>query len=150
MRERALILTTVLVLMAALAGTALAATTVQPSYVYTGKTTQGIAIRLAAQKDSARWFRYRAKMTCSDGSTFLDDYFSDDVTVKNNRFSESYSSSRGAVSTKVSGTLSGKAASGTVRIIERFSETAVNGVTPLSPTGAIVCDSKSVKWRATA
>jgi hypothetical protein len=149
MNRRALILTFI-ALMTGAAGTALAATTVKRSYVYTGKSAQGITIRLSAQTASTRWFRYRANMTCNDGSTFLDDYFSDDVTIRSNRFSASYTSNAGAITTKVSGALAGKKASGTIRIIERYSEVAVNGVTPLAANGAIVCDSKSVKWSATA
>ncbi len=129
---------------------ALAAATVKPAYVYSGKTAQGIAIRLAAQRGSARWFRYRATLTCNDGSTFLDDYFSDDVTVRDNHFSVSDTSNAGAISTQVTGSLSGQRASGTIRIIERYSEVAVNGVTPLAANGAIVCDSHTVKWSASA
>ena len=148
--RRTISLLTVLALLAA-ASTALASTsTVRPGYVYTGKTTQGISVRLAKAVKNARWFRYRAKMTCSDGSTFTDDYFSDDVTVTRNRFSLTYTSNAGAITTKVTGTLSGTRASGTVRIIERYSEVAVNGVTPLSADGAIKCDSKTVKWSARA
>jgi hypothetical protein len=149
-RPVALILT-FLVLMVAVTATALAAAaTAKPFYVYTGRTTQRITIRLAAEQASARWFRYRAKMACTDGSTFLDDYFSDDVPVNNNRFSVSDTSNAGAITTKVTGILSGKHASGTIRIIERYSADAVNGVTPLAANGAIVCDSQSVKWSATA
>ena len=132
------------------AGTAVAATTVKPGYVYTGKTAQGIPVRLAQAIHNARSFRYRAKLTCNDGSTYLDDFFSDDVTVTHNRFTSSYTSDAGAVSTKVTGTLNGAAATGTVRIIERFSEIAVNGTTPLAADGAIICDSKSVRWTAKA
>ncbi len=139
-----------LALMTAAAGTAVAAATVEASSVYRGRTAQGIAIRLGAQKDSARWFRYRARMSCNDGSSFLDDYFSDDVTVRNDRFSVSYTSHAGAVSTKVTGLLSGERATGTIRIIERYSEDAVDGVTPLAANGAIICDSKSVRWSAKA
>ncbi len=148
MRRSILILTLVAGLAAA--GTALASATVKPSYVYTGKTTQGIPVRLAKAVKNTRYFRYRAKMTCNDGSTYLDDFFSDDVTVTHNRFSSSYTSDAGAVSTKVTGTLNGAVATGTVRIIERFSEIAVNGATPLAANGAIICDSKSVKWTAKA
>jgi hypothetical protein len=145
--RRSLLILTVLVLLAA-ATSALATTTVKPGSVYVGKTTQGIPVRLAAQVNGLRWFRYRAKMTCNDGSTFLDDFFSDDVTVTDNRFSVSYTSNAGAITTKVTGTLAGAKASGTVRIIERYSQVAVNGVTPLAANGSIVCDSKTVKWSA--
>jgi hypothetical protein len=148
MRRLILLLT----LLAGLAGaaSALASSTVKPSYVYTGKTAQGIPVRLAKAVHDTRAFRYRATMTCNDGSTYLDDFFSDDVTLTHDHFSSSYTSDAGAVSTKVTGTLTGAAASGTVRIIERFSEIAVNGTTPLAANGAIICDSKTVRWSARA
>ncbi len=146
--RRTILLLTCLALLTVTAGAV--AAVVKPSYVYRGKTAQGIPVRLAAQVKGARWFRYRAKMTCNDGSTYLDDYFSDDVTVKHNHFNVFYSSNAGAVTTRVTGTLSGATASGTVRIVERFSEDAVNGVTPLAANGAIVCDSETVKWSAKA
>jgi hypothetical protein len=160
MRRSVLLLTLLGVLAAA--GTALAASTgkpsrtgrpastAEPSYVYVGSTAQGIPVRLAAATGNTRWFRYRAKMTCNDGSTYLDDYFSDDVTIRHNRFTDVYSSSAGAVSTRVYGTLSGATARGTIRIIERFSEVAVNGVTPLAADGSIICDSHAVPWTAKA
>jgi hypothetical protein len=144
------ILTLTLLAVLAAAGTALATTTVKPSYVYVGKTAQGIPVRLAKAVKNTRYFRYRAKMTCSDGSTYLDDFFSDDVTVTHNHFVDAYTSNAGAVTTRVTGTLKGTRATGTVRIIERFSEIAVNGTTPLAANGAIVCDSKTVKWSAKA
>jgi hypothetical protein len=150
MARRALILATLLALLTALAPTALAGSPVKPAYVYVGKTRQGIAVRLAAQTGSTRWFRYRATLTCNDGSTFTDDYFSDDVPVKHNRFTVADSSNGGAITTRVTGTLTGTRASGTLRIIERYSEVAVNGVTPLDADGAIVCDSRSIPWSARA
>ncbi len=134
----------------AAATTALATTPVKPSYVYTGRTAQGIPVRLAQAVRNTRSFRYRAKMTCNDGSTYLDDFFSDDVTLRDNRFSLSYTSDAGAVTTKVTGSLRGATATGTVRIIERFSEVPVDGATPLAADGAIICDSKTVKWSARA
>ena len=96
-------------------------------------------------------FRYRAGMRCSDGSTFLDDYFTDDVRVRNGRFSSRVSSSGGAVCTQVAGTLRGRQARGTIRIVERYSERPdAQGATPLAADGAIVCDSRVVRWSATA
>jgi hypothetical protein len=135
-----------------LVGGAFGATNARTYGTYRGKTKQGIAVRLAtASKSGARWFRYRAKMACNDGSTFLDDYFSDDVTVKHDRFSASYTSNAGAVTTKVTGALSGAHAKGTIRLVERFSEVKdPSGDTPLAADGAIVCDSGTVHWTAKA
>lgn len=118
---------------------------------YRGRTAQGVAIRLGPQRASGRAFRYRARMSCSDGSTFLDDYFTDDVRVRHGHFASRVSSSRGAVITRVTGRVRGTRAGGTIRIVERYSEIPdAHGNTPLAADGAIVCDSHVVRWTATA
>jgi hypothetical protein len=140
------------ILSLAAAGVADAAPAGRTYGTYRGTTTQGISVRLAAASATGyRWFRYRARLECNDGSTFLDDYFSDDVTVRGGRFSSSYTSNAGAVRTKVTGMLSGSRAKGTIRIIERYSEVRdAHGDTPLAADGAIVCDSGVVRWAAKA
>jgi hypothetical protein len=136
---------------ALLATGALAAVSAVSKGAYRGKTKQGIAIRLGRTTSAGRAFRYRARMSCSDGTTFLDDYFTDDVAIRHNRFRSHVSSDGGAVLTWVTGTFHGLKARGTVRIEERYSEAAdPQGNTPLSPAGAIVCDSHVVHWTATA
>jgi hypothetical protein len=118
---------------------------------FRGRTSQGIAIRLGPHRSYGRAFRYRAWMRCADGTTFLDRYFIDDVSVRRGQFSSRVSSSGGAVLTHVTGTLRGTRAYGTIRIIERYSEIPdPQGNTPLSADGAIVCDSHMVRWHATA
>jgi len=118
---------------------------------YRGRTTQGIAVQLGPQRAAGRAFRYRARMRCSDGSTFLDSYFTDDVQVRHGSFSSHVSSSGGAVRTSVTGKVGKTRARGTIRIIERYSEIPdAQGDTPLDPNGAIVCDSHVVRWSATA
>jgi hypothetical protein len=150
MLRRILILAVVASLAAV--GVAAGATRAKTYGTYRGKSAQGIGVSLAAAtKGGTRSFRYRAKMKCNDGSSFLDDYFTDGVTVKRDRFSVSYTSDAGAVTTKVSGLLSGMHAKGTIRIVERFSEVKdSNGDTPLSADGSIVCDSGTVHWTARA
>ena len=124
---------------------------VAPGHAYRGRTTQRIAVRLGAPGPDGRAFRYRARMRCSDRSTFLDDYFTDYVRVRRGRFSSRVTSSGGAVKTAVTGTLLGASARGTIRIVERYSEIPdAGGNTPLAPGGAIVCDSGFVRWRASA
>jgi hypothetical protein len=119
------------------------------SATYRGRSAQGIAIRLGPAGRDGRAFRYRARMRCSDGSTFLDAYFTDYVRVRRGRFDSRVTTSAGAVKTAVAGTLLGVRARGTVRIVERYSEVPdANGDTPLAPDGAIVCDSGVVRWRA--
>jgi hypothetical protein len=116
---------------------------------YRGRTAQRIVVQLGGQHSSVRAFRYRARMRCSDGSSFLDSYFTDYVRVRNGRFSSRVASSRGAVITRVTGVLSGRLAHGTIRIVERYSEIPdANGDTPLAADGAIVCDSRTVRWTA--
>ena len=118
---------------------------------YRGKSAQGIAVTLSAPRALARTFRYRASMKCTDGTTWLDDYFTDRVIVRGDRFSSHHSSERGAIVTTVTGTLAGKQARGTIRILERFSATPTpTGVTPLSGTGTIRCQSPTVPWHAVA
>ena len=150
MLRRALILATITSLTVIATAAGAAPTTTYGTY--RGKTAQGLKVRLGPSSNAGdRWFRYRARMSCNDGSKFLDDYFSDDVKVSHNRFSMSYTSNRGAVLTKVTGSLSGAFAGGTVRIVERFSEVKnSSGDTPLAANGAIVCDSGTVHWTARA
>jgi len=116
---------------------------------YRGRTAQGIVVTLSAPLGSERTFRYRAKMKCTDGTTWLDDYFTDRVTVRAGRFSSRHRADRGAIATVVTGKLVGKRASGTIAIVERFSATPTEGgITPLSGTGAIRCESATVHWGA--
>lgn len=147
----------------ALAALALIAVTVTPALAaavapdggatagYVGKTGQGIVVRLGVEHSYGRRFVYRARMRCSDKTTFLDDYFTDIVSVSNRRFRSHVVSSRGAVVTTVTGKLSATHASGTIRIVERYSATPnAQGDTPLSRTGTIRCDSRVVHWSARA
>jgi hypothetical protein len=121
------------------------------SATYRGRSSQGIAVRLGPAGRVGRAFRYRARMRCSDHSAFLDTYFTDYVRVQRGRFASRVTSSGGAVRTAVTGGLMGATASGTIRIVERYSELPdANGDTPLAPDGAIVCDSGVVHWRAGA
>jgi hypothetical protein len=143
-------------LVAVAAGTLAASAVAAPAVdyaraTYRGRTAQHIAVQLGPQRSFGRAFRYRARMSCSDGSKFLDSDFTDDVVVRHNRFSTRVSSSGGAVITKVTGTLKQNSAHGTIRIVERYSEIPTpQGDTPLSADGAIVCDSHTVRWQAIA
>ena len=119
--------------------------------VFRGRTAQGIQVRLGPLRLSTRAFRYQARMACSDGSTFLDDPFTDQVRVRHGRFASRFVSSGGAVVTTVTGTLRGRRARGTIRIVERYSEIPnPDGTTPLAADGGILCDSQTVHWTATA
>ena len=116
---------------------ATAAAASRPAGVFQGRTSQGIVVKLGSVHASRRSFRYQARMACSDGSSFLDDPFTDVVAIRRGRFSSRFSSSAGAVLTTVTGTLRGRRAGGTIRIVERYSEIPnPNGTTPLDATGA--------------
>ena len=118
---------------------------------YVGHTTQGIAVQLSAPHHGLRTFRYRATLHCSDGSTFLDRYFTDSFAIRHGRFANHHVSDRGAVTTSVRGRIIGRHAHGTLRIVERYSEVPDSqGDTPLDANGAVVCDSHTVRWSATA
>jgi hypothetical protein len=117
--------------------------------VYTGKTAQGLAVRLSKPFSFGRSVTYQATMKCSDGSTFTDNPFLDDVRIKRGRFSSRFASDRGATVTSVKGTIKGKRASGTISVTERYSSTVnAQGNFPLDPKGAVVCRSGTVKWSA--
>jgi hypothetical protein len=133
---------------------ATAAAAVQPptsSRKFDGRTAQHIAVSLGPLHSGLRAFHYQAKLKCSDGSTFTDDQFTDYVRAAAGHFAARVRTSRGAVVTKVTGSIAGLRASGTIRIVERYSEIPnAGGDTPLSANGAIVCDSGTVRWTATA
>ena len=120
---------------------------------FKGKSKQGLAINLGPlHRDGTRIVRYQAKMSCSDGTTFTDGVISDQVTIsRSGRFSDSWSDSKGAFSTSISGHIVGKTVTGRLRVQERFSDTPdTNGFTPTNPKGPVRCDSGRVKWSAKA
>jgi hypothetical protein len=128
-----------------------AAATAGVTKAYTGKSKQGLPVKLSKPTSGGRRFTYQATMNCSDGTTFTDDPFVDLVTIKNGKFSSRYKSDRGATQTNVRGTIKGKQASGTVKITERYGTTPTSaGNFPLDPKGAVVCQSGAVKWTAKA
>jgi hypothetical protein len=118
-----------------------------------GKTSQGIKVSLSPPKSfGGRTITYKATMTCSDGQTFTDDAFSDDVTIsKAGHFDLHYTSDAGATLTAVQGAVSstGRSASGSLRIVEFYSETPdANNNLPLMAGGPVRCDSGAVTWKA--
>jgi hypothetical protein len=134
------------------AGPAVGAAPARPSRrTYQGTSHQRLAVRLITTRSGAGSFRYQARLQCSDGSTFTDDAFTDDVTLRHDRFGATVSTSAGAVSTRVTGIVIGSRARGSIRIVERFSEIPDGaGDTPLDANGGIVCDSHTVRWTARA
>jgi hypothetical protein len=118
---------------------------------YTGKTAQGLPVKLSKPVKGGRRFTYQARMQCSDGSTWLDAPFVDLVAIKKGKFRSRYKSDNGATVTNVRGTIKGKKASGTVHITERYGATPnAAGNFPLDPHGTTFCQSTNVKWTAKA
>jgi hypothetical protein len=122
---------------------------VRADAVFTGLTAQGMAVRLGRLHGAGRAFKYRARLSCSDDSTFTDDPFTDMVRLRRRRFSLSRWTDAGAVHVRLTGVVRGRTARGTIRITERYSEVPdAHGDTPLSADGGILCDSGTVHWRA--
>jgi hypothetical protein len=141
----------VLALALAVPGAASAASMASPPPSYAGRTAQGIRVELRALSHGRWRFRYRARLNCSDGSVFLDRYFTDAVEITRGRFASRFGSNRGAVVTSVAGRVKGNRSRGSIRIVERYSEVPdTHGDTPLDPAGDIVCDSGLVSWQAAA
>jgi hypothetical protein len=117
--------------------------------VFTGRTGQGKAVRLGRLRGKSRVFKYQARLSCSDDSTFTDDPFTDVVRLHGRRFSLRRSTDAGAVHVRLTGVLQGRRAHGTIRITERYSEVPdAHGDTPLNADGGILCDSGIVHWKA--
>jgi hypothetical protein len=117
----------------------------------TGKNAQGLAVTISAAVRGSRTIAYQATMSCSDGTSFTDDRFTD--TVKPNSkgsFRVAYSADAGATRTVVKGTISGHRGSGEMRIVEFYSSTPnSSGNLPLQAGGPVRCDSGNVTWTAT-
>lgn len=121
----------------------------QAGAVFTGRTAQRMAVRLGPLHGKLRTFRYRARLRCSDDSTFTDASFTDQVRLRGGRFSLSRWTDARAVHVTLTGVVSERRAHGTIRITERYSEVPdAHGDTPLDANGGILCDSRTVDWRA--
>jgi hypothetical protein len=117
--------------------------------VFNGRTAQGMAVRLGRLRGKGRAFKYQARLSCSDDSTFTDDPFTDVVRLSGGRFSLRRSTDAGAVHVRLTGVVQGRRAHGTIRITERYSEVPdAHGDTPLNADGGILCDSGIVHWQA--
>jgi hypothetical protein len=117
--------------------------------VFTGVTAQGMPVRLGRLRRDGRTFKYQARLSCSDDSTFTDDPFTDVVRPRRRRFSLSRWTDAGAVHVRLTGVVRGRSAHGTIRITERYSEVPnAHGDTPLKADGGILCDSGTVDWKA--
>ena len=114
-----------------------------------GKTRQGFHVALGRPSHGVRSFSYRARLDCSDGTSFAEGRFADDVRPRRGIFRVRHSSDRGATTTTVAGTIRGNHASGTLRIVERYGTGLdASGAAPLNPHGPVTCSSGAVRWTA--
>ena len=114
-----------------------------------GKTSQGLRVTLGRPSRGVRSFSYRARLDCSDGTSFTEGRFADDVRPRRGAFRVRHTSDRGATRTTVAGRIRGNHAGGTLRISERYGTGLdPSGAAPLDPHGPVVCTSGTVRWTA--
>jgi hypothetical protein len=114
-----------------------------------GKTRQGFSVTLGRPSRGVRSFSYRARLACSDGTSFTEGRFADDVRPRRGAFRLHHTSDRGATRTTVAGTIRGNRAGGTLRILERYGTGLdASGAAPLDPRGPVTCTSGTVRWTA--
>jgi hypothetical protein len=114
-----------------------------------GKTRQGFSVTLGRPSRGLRSFSYRARLACSDGTSFTEGRFADDVRPRRGAFRVRHTSDRGATRTTVAGTIRGNHAGGTLRILERYGTGLdASGAAPLDPRGPVTCTSGTVRWTA--
>lgn len=144
----------------ALGAPALASGTGAPR-TFSGKGPNGLAVSLSRPYASTRnhrhpvavrHFRYQANLRCSDGTTFADKRFADDVKIKHGgHFHSRFRSDSGATVTRVTGRIVRRRARGTLSIVEHYSDTPnAQGNFPLDPKGTVTCSSGTVHWTARA
>ena len=131
------------------AGTAAAAGRATAGRALHGKTTQGLTLTLSRPNRGVRSLGYRARLDCSDGTSFTDGRFADDVRPRRGAFRVRHSSDGGATKTTVAGSIRGNHASGTLKVVERYGTSLdASGNAALDPRGAVTCTSGTVRWTA--
>jgi hypothetical protein len=114
-----------------------------------GKTRQGFHVTLGRPSRGVRSFSYRARLDCSDGTSFIEGRFADDVRPRRGAFRVRHTSDGGATKTTVAGTVRATRASGTLKIVERYGTVLdASGAAPLDPRGPVTCTSGAVRWTA--
>ena len=114
-----------------------------------GRSRQGLSVGLGRPSAGTRSFSYRARLDCSDGTSFTDGRFADTVRPHHGAFTVRHSSDGGATRTTVAGRIRGNHAGGTLRVVERYAATLdATGAAPLDPHGSVVCTSGTVRWTA--
>jgi hypothetical protein len=114
-----------------------------------GKTSQGLSVTLSRANRGVRSLGYRARLDCSDGTSFTDGRFADDVRPRRGAFRVRHSSDGGATKTTVAGSIRGNHAGGTLKVVERYGTILdTGGNAALDPHGAVTCMSGTVRWTA--
>ena len=114
-----------------------------------GRTGQGLSVTLGRPSGGVRSFSYRARLDCSDGTSFTEGRFADDVRPRRGAFRVRHASDGGATQTTVAGRIRGNRAGGTLRIVERYGTGLdASGAAPLDPRGPVTCTSGTVRWTA--
>jgi hypothetical protein len=113
-----------------------------------GRSSQGLAISLGpVRRSGLRTFSYKVRLGCSDGTTFTEMRFRDDVRPRRGRFRVSLTTSRGAVQTTVKGTVTSTRATGIIRVTERFRASLnADGSSPLNRRGTVLCRSGGIRY----
>ena len=114
-----------------------------------GRTGQGLSVTLGRPSGGVRSFSYRARLDCSDGTSFTEGRFADDVRPRRGAFRVHHASDGGATQATVAGRIRGSRAGGTLRIVERYGTGLdASGAAPLDPRGPVTCTSGTVRWTA--
>jgi hypothetical protein len=114
-----------------------------------GKTRQGFHVTLGRPSRGVRSFSYRARLDCSDGTSFIEGRFADDVRPRRGVFRVRHASDGGATKTTVVGTIGTSRAAGWLKIVERYGTGLdASGAAPLDPRGPVTCTSRTVRWTA--
>jgi hypothetical protein len=114
-----------------------------------GRTSQGLSVTLGRPSRGLRSFTYRARLDCSDGTSFNEGRFADDVRPRRGAFRVRHAADGGATKTTVAGTIGRSGARGTLRIVERYGTGLdASGAAPLDPHGPVTCTSGTVRWTA--
>jgi len=109
---------------------------------FVGKTSQKRKVTFRTSAKSVRSFTFQARFVCSGRSGFVTRARFARIPRHGQRFSATFAASHGAVRTRISGRISGRRASGTIRRRATF-----NAARRLDPSGKLVCRSR-VRWTA--
>jgi hypothetical protein len=121
---------------------------------YKGKTSQGYALKFKVfqhqfvdlhTRDASMvtGLTYTVKMTCTDGDMFVAKRGPfNDIVVKNGKYSTTFATADGSNSTVLTGSLSGKHASGRIKF-----KLIYNTASQLDPAGTVFCTA-NVTWTA--